>query len=185
MPQILAYVILLIYAVFQELFLRDKAARSFRRASKLDLTTVWYVTAIAISLIAAPLLNSFRIFTVPAIVAYLGLVILILGIVFRATAMIELGKSYTRALIVVKNQRLVTTGLYKYIRHPGYSGTMLAGIGFAMAQGNLLIVLFVIILMSSVYVLRIRQEEEMLRSVFGKKYDTYAKRTKRLIPFVI
>ncbi len=185
MPQILAYIILLTYAIFQELFLRDKSARSFRRTSKLDLTTVWYVAAIVISLIAAPILNSLHILSVPTIVAYLGLVIMILGIVLRAAAMVKLGQSYTRALTVTKNQVLVTTGLYKYIRHPGYSGTLFAGIGFAIAQGNLLIVMFVIILMSSVYIIRIRQEEEILSRAFGKQYDAYAKHTKRIVPFVL
>lgn len=79
--------------------------------------------------------------------------------------------------------RVVETGLYRRLRHPGYTGSLLIWTGFALASRSAPVVALVAGLLAPVYRRRIAAEEELLaRDVPG--YDAYRRRTRRLIPFV-
>ncbi len=79
---------------------------------------------------------------------------------------------------------LVTTGIYRYIRHPQYTGLLLLSLGMLIEWATLpLLILFPVMVFMYVRLAR-REEKEMLRE-FGTAYDLYMKRTKRFIPFVV
>jgi protein-S-isoprenylcysteine O-methyltransferase len=113
-----------------------------------------------------------------------GIAVLAAGLVVRWTAILTLRGAFTVDVAIARGQRLVEHGIYRALRHPAYSGSLLAFLGMGLAYGDWLagLVLFLPILAAFSY--RIRVEERALRAAFGEDYDRYARRTKRLVPFV-
>lgn len=83
---------------------------------------------------------------------------------------------------VKENPELVTSGPYAYIRHPIYTGFLLAMLGSAFVVGNWEFVLFVIFGLYFSY--SARTEEKLMTRTFPTQYPQYKQRTKTLIPFV-
>jgi protein-S-isoprenylcysteine O-methyltransferase len=106
------------------------------------------------------------------------------GMGLRYWASRVLGRFYTRTLRVAGDQELVERGPYRMIRHPGYSAALLlwAGAGLATVNGLAAAVLMLVMLGSYLY--RIRCEEAMLLASLGTPYQSYMKRTWKLVPFV-
>ena len=115
--------------------------------------------------------------------AWVGLVLFATGIALQAAAMWALRGLYTVRLGMQPGHRLVTSGPYRLVRHPGYLSYILAmtGIGLAMSS---LVGLGLVVLIVPFLLRRIEREEEMLADEFGEKYRTYKQRTKRLIPLI-
>jgi protein-S-isoprenylcysteine O-methyltransferase Ste14 len=114
--------------------------------------------------------------------AWLGVAIGALGLIVRAWAMRTLGASYTRTLRTASAQTLVTGGPYRWIRHPGYAGSLLVWVGAALAFHSWVAAVAVATLLGVAYAWRIRSEERMLAVSFGEDYRRYAARTARVIP---
>jgi len=98
--------------------------------------------------------------------------------------MATLGRYYTRTLRTVDEQNVVDRGPYRLVRHPGYSGSLLVWVGYALGLGNWIGAAITAVLLVAVYVWRINAEEALLRTSFGDRYADYERRTKRLVPFV-
>jgi protein-S-isoprenylcysteine O-methyltransferase Ste14 len=115
---------------------------------------------------------------------YFGLLIIVAGMILRFIAIKTLGKFFTVDLSIHDSHKLISKGLYKYIRHPAYAGSLLSFFGFALSLNNWisLIIIFVPVLSSFIY--RINIEEKMLIEELGLKYNDYKKNTKRLIPMI-
>jgi protein-S-isoprenylcysteine O-methyltransferase len=94
-----------------------------------------------------------------------------------------LGASYSRTLRTGVAQTLTEAGPYSLVRHPGYAGSLLTWIGFAVASRSLPVVAVVAGFLGLAYRDRIRAEEELLRRQLPG-YEQYARRTWRLIPYV-
>lgn len=119
------------------------------------------------------------------VVQITGLLLQVSGIAIAVKARITLSSNWTQAYDyqIKKDHELVTSGIYKYIRHPIYTGLTLAVTGgLVIAQTYLFIPLFIALLFWS-YSRGIR-EEQILTKAFGDKYKRYIKQTKMLIPFV-
>lgn len=117
-------------------------------------------------------------------VARAGVAAQVTGLALRGYSMRALGSSYTRTLRIEANhQAVVQTGPYRWIRHPGYLGSLLTWTGFALTSRNLPTVVLVSGLLGAAYRRRITAEEQMLRREL-RGYEHYAQRTSRLIPFV-
>jgi len=86
-------------------------------------------------------------------------------------------------LQIVENQRLITHGVYGHIRHPLYLGEITRNLGFALLFSSLY-GLIIMIIASPFLIWRIHIEEKMLISEFGKEYEEYTKKTKKLIPYI-
>jgi protein-S-isoprenylcysteine O-methyltransferase Ste14 len=82
---------------------------------------------------------------------------------------------------VNKNEHLAMTGPYAYCRNPLYLGSIIIGIGFAMASRDLWVAVGVVALFAFIYVPVIHSEEAFLRERFAE-YDDYARRVPRLLP---
>jgi protein-S-isoprenylcysteine O-methyltransferase Ste14 len=115
---------------------------------------------------------------------WVGVVCLAAGLVVRAWAMTTLGRHYTRTLRTVDEQQVVDRGPYRVVRHPGYSGSILVWVGYAIGLGNWIATATTAVLLGAVYVWRINAEEALLRRSFGDSYADYQRHTKRLLPFV-
>ena len=115
---------------------------------------------------------------------YLGLGLTVVGVIIRFIAIRTLGKFFTVKLSIDDEHRLINTGLYKTIRHPAYTGSMLSFLGLGLSFNNWLCLFVIAIPVYSAFIYRIRVEEKLLLQQPELFYAEYMKHTKRLIPFI-
>jgi len=115
-------------------------------------------------------------------IAILGLTVFIIGIIIRWVSIIQLNKEFTVDVAIIKNHHLNTEGIYKYLRHPSYLGLILICSGLSIAMNSVIsfAVITIPILLALSY--RIKTEENILISQFGKTYKDYMTKTFRIIP---
>jgi protein-S-isoprenylcysteine O-methyltransferase Ste14 len=106
------------------------------------------------------------------------------GLALRWWAARTLGDSYTRTLRVREAQRVVDSGPYALVLHPGYAADILMWLGYGLAWTNVAAVFATTVPLTLAYSYRIAVEEIMLREQMGPEYERYAARTARLIPGV-
>lgn len=163
--------------------LRSKKTDS-RNLDKNSLRVIWITIIISITL--GVLCKSYFKFPIVKLswLNYFGLLIIVLGMILRYIAIRTLGKFFTVDLLIHDSHELISKGVYKYIRHPSYSGSLLSFLGFGLSLNNWisLIIIFVPVLISLIY--RIKIEEKLLLNQVGLKYNDYKKTTKRLIPMI-
>jgi protein-S-isoprenylcysteine O-methyltransferase Ste14 len=155
---------------------RGGAARD--RATRV-LIAVTLGTAIALAAATASQATALRI-AGPHRVA--GLIVMWLGLAIRFWAIAALGRAFRTTVEVDPGQAVVSTGPYRWVRHPSYSGLLLIVAGFGLAVGNWLALVICIVLPLPALLLRIQVEEAELTSVLGDRYRAYQAQTKRLIP---
>lgn len=186
-PLIVAYGVFLIAYILRELFLRrGKVARNLKRGKFDKGSTVLGGIGLVTILIGTPLLNSigYGKFSFGEGLRWIGVFITLLAVALQYWSVITLSKYYTRTLVMLKNQHIVQTGPYKFVRHPGYLGYLLGGIGFGLSASNWIVLLTIETIMLIVLRYRIKAEEKMLLDSFGQQYKNYMKETKMLIPFI-
>jgi protein-S-isoprenylcysteine O-methyltransferase Ste14 len=112
-----------------------------------------------------------------------GLALYIAGVVFMLWAPLHQGRHFSSRVTILPEHELMTDGPFRFIRHPRYVGCMAWGLGLALVflSGPGLAV-------GALYCLsfawRIRDEEHLLAKHFGNEWSRYAKRTKRIVPFL-
>ncbi len=146
-------------------------------------TTRSLVLAYAVGASSAPVLRRVPPRPLPAVAAPAGVVLQALGLGLRGWSMRALGRSYSRTLRSEDGQQLVRTGPYRYIRHPGYAGSLLTWSGFSLTTGSPAVVALVGGLIGRAYARRIAAEELLLRRDLAG-YEAYAATSKRLVPGV-
>jgi protein-S-isoprenylcysteine O-methyltransferase len=111
-----------------------------------------------------------------------GVALFVLGMALRWYSIVYLGRFFTVNVAIAADHRVIDTGPYRLIRHPSYSGALLAfvGLGLCIANWASLAVIFVPTLL--VFLVRIRIEEAALTAALGETYKLYVGRTRRLIP---
>jgi protein-S-isoprenylcysteine O-methyltransferase Ste14 len=114
---------------------------------------------------------------------YVGLVITSLGLAFAVLARLYIGKNWSPLIQVKEGHELIQTGPYAVVRHPIYSGLMLATLGTAIAYGELSgFAGFMMVVAAWGY--KSRLEEAAMAEQFGAQYEKYRSHVKGLIPFV-
>jgi protein-S-isoprenylcysteine O-methyltransferase Ste14 len=105
------------------------------------------------------------------------------GIIIYLVARLTLGRFFSKRLNLIEGHKLKTNGVYKYVRHPSYIGSILFFLGFTLLLNSILgfLVMFVGVIL---VLIRIPFEEKMLINAFGQQYIDYMKRTKKLIPYI-
>ncbi len=111
-----------------------------------------------------------------------GLAVMWLGLVIRVWAIATLGNAFRTTVEVDPGQAVVSTGPYRRIRHPSYTGLLLVVVGFGLALGNWRSLAISALLPLPALLLRIKVEEAELTRVLGDTYRSYQRQTKRLIP---
>ena len=94
-----------------------------------------------------------------------------------------LGRFYSADVTIQKNHRLITTGLYRHLRHPRYLGGVLFAVGFALLFRSW-IGLVGSAMVLGVILFRIKDEEALMRQEFGQEWETYCKQSWRLMPYL-
>jgi protein-S-isoprenylcysteine O-methyltransferase Ste14 len=163
---------------------RRRGAASSLTASRDDRgSTRMIVAAYATAAVVAPAVRMLRRPQLPRVTAPFGLAVEVAGLGLRAWSMRTLGDSYTRTLRVKGAQQVVDSGPYRFVRHPGYAGSLMIWTGFALTSRSVPVVEVVGGLLGLAYHRRVAAEEALLRRELPG-YVAYSKRTKRLIPFV-
>ncbi|HEY2054535.1 MAG TPA: isoprenylcysteine carboxylmethyltransferase family protein [Solirubrobacterales bacterium] len=113
----------------------------------------------------------------------IGIVVLLCGVGFAVWARVHLGRNWGMPMTLKEEPELVTSGPYRFVRHPIYTGILTAVIGTALAVNLLALVAAVALGVFFVYSATV--EERNLATVFPSAYPAYRARTKMLIPFVL
>ena len=119
--------------------------------------------------------------TIGESIRWLGVVLFAAGGALRIWPVFVLGRRFSGLVAIQPGHTLVTSGVYRLIRHPSYLGLLVNSVGWALAFRSR-VGLLITALIIPVLVARIRAEERLLRSQFGAEYDAYQARTSRLIP---
>ena len=119
-----------------------------------------------------------------ALVFAIGMGILVAGVALRVWSFFSLGQYFTFTVKVSRDQPVVTRGPYRLLRHPGYTGGLLAIVGIGLLNGNWVSMATVALLWLALIVWRIHIEENALMTTLDGRYRAYAAQHKRLIPLV-
>jgi protein-S-isoprenylcysteine O-methyltransferase Ste14 len=138
-----------------------------------------------LSVLAALWLHMLDIVTYRPEVFYGGVALMVVGLVFRWVAIRQLGQFFVPEVVIQPGQRVIDQGLYHYLRHPSYTGTLITVIGYGLALTNWLSLLIMLSVFLKIYWVRMTVEEAALVEAFGDEYRAYMRRTKRLIPYIL
>jgi protein-S-isoprenylcysteine O-methyltransferase Ste14 len=111
-----------------------------------------------------------------------GLLLFVLGLAFALWARVHIGRNWGTPMSTKEDPELVTSGPYRLVRHPIYSGILIAGAGTAVALGW--VWLIVVLLIGIYFVYSATVEERYLTEQFPDAYPAYRRSSKMLVPFV-
>jgi protein-S-isoprenylcysteine O-methyltransferase Ste14 len=182
-PQLAGGLLMLGFGGMELILRKGETAKSVAPTTADRGSSALIIAAYAVAVVAfsTDLLPSFAL---GLAVAWVGVVVGMLGFVIRIWAMRVLGEFYTRRLVTTAHQHVVQNGPYRLVRHPGYLGSLLVWTGAAAASGNALCLGTVVLLLAVAYSYRIRIEERMLVGELGTAYEEYRRRSWRLVPYV-
>ncbi len=131
-------------------------------------------------------LDALRIRFVPPspAIEWSGATIVAAGLAFTVWARVHLGSNWSGIVTLKRNHSLVTTGPYAVVRHPIYTGLVLAFVGTALAVGEARGLLAVALGVASLW-RKLRIEERWMVGQFGDAYERYRSRVRALVPFVL
>jgi protein-S-isoprenylcysteine O-methyltransferase Ste14 len=114
---------------------------------------------------------------------WLGAVVTIGGLLFAVWAREHLGRNWSRSVTIKQDHELITTGPYAVVRHPIYTGVLTGFLGMAIAISQVR-GFIVLVLICIAFWIKLRMEEQWMRSQFGEAYATYARQTAALVPYL-
>jgi len=122
-----------------------------------------------------------RLFAESAAVLWAGVLVTALGVGISVWARLSLGTNWSGVVALKKEHELVRTGLYRWIRHPIYTGILVGFLGTELIQGHARGLLGFVILWLSFY-FKARREENFLRQEFGEGFKEHARHTGMFLP---
>jgi protein-S-isoprenylcysteine O-methyltransferase Ste14 len=111
-----------------------------------------------------------------------GIILVIGGLFIRWLAIFSLKRQFTVDVAITKDHRIVSEGIYRFVRHPAYAGSILSFFGLGLFFANILSLAMIFLPTCSAFLYRIRVEEKALIDTFGDEYVRYRNSTNRLIP---
>jgi protein-S-isoprenylcysteine O-methyltransferase Ste14 len=153
------------------------------REDRADRTVLLVFAAIGIPLSFLPALTDrLDVWTIDgAAVRWFGVAVFTVGALLRLWPIFLLGDRFSGFVAIQPGHALVMTGIYGRIRHPSYLGLLIAAFGWALVFRSGIGVLLAALLVVPV-IQRIHAEERLLLAHFGAAYETYRRRTWRLVP---
>jgi protein-S-isoprenylcysteine O-methyltransferase Ste14 len=114
---------------------------------------------------------------------WLGAAVTIAGLLFAVWAREHLGRNWSRSVTIKQGHELITSGPYAVVRHPIYTGSLAGFLGMAIAISQVRgFIAFALVFLA--FWMKLRMEEQWMRSQFGETYATYAHRTAALVPYL-
>jgi protein-S-isoprenylcysteine O-methyltransferase Ste14 len=177
----LSAVVWLVLELRQGITRRPEAAKSDR--GSLMVLRAAYLGGGLVAIIAARALPAAAI-QPESLAGWLSLIFLWSGIALRLWSFRTLGRYFTFTVQTSSDQPVITKGPYRFVRHPGYAGLLLAVIGLSFLFGNWVSAIGMPLAGAAGLVYRIRVEERALTQALGDTYRDYAAARRRLVPFV-
>lgn len=167
------------------LSLRKRSRADAARSDRGSLHVLWVVivSAWVLAILVANLCPVGR-FRVGLTLFAIALSLFAAGIALRWYAIIYLGRMFTVDVAIAADHRLIDSGPYRLIRHPSYAGALLAFLGLGLTLGSLPALVALLVPTCAAYAYRIGVEETALLRGFQGTYAAYARRTRRLIPWL-
>jgi protein-S-isoprenylcysteine O-methyltransferase Ste14 len=125
-----------------------------------------------------------RLYSLGVVPAWLLVGLVAFGFAFCWWARIQLGRTWSWEITLKKDHQVIDTGPYALVRHPIYTGLLLASYATAVAYGNALGFLGALLMTGGVY-LKARREEDLLIDEIGQPYETYRRRVPMLVPRIL
>ncbi len=186
--RIILFLGLAFHKLVWEILKRDQPQKSTRQPLPRK-PGVWLVKAVKVMallflIVQTLFLDIFPISSRPSLLRLIGTAVYLVGLAIAIIGRLQLGKNWANLedYQVLSEQALVTGGIYKYIRHPIYTGDMLLLLGLELALNSWLVLSVVLVV---IVVVRQALAEEVLLSTVFPGYDAYRKRTKMFIPGVV
>ncbi len=150
---------------------------------KFSLRILWISIIMSITLGIFVKNTSFTVLDSDSLFLYFsGIGLILYGLILRWVAILTLKKSFTVNVAVSKAQILVKDGIFRFIRHPAYFGSLCSFLGLGISFNNWLSIIAILIPVLTAFLYRIHIEEKVLLAAFGREYSAYCKKSKRLIP---
>jgi protein-S-isoprenylcysteine O-methyltransferase Ste14 len=108
--------------------------------------------------------------------------LMLAGLVVRWTAILSLGKAFSANVAIRDGQTVKSDGLFRFVRHPSYTGMLLILAAIGLTTRNWIALLLVVVPSMAALLYRIHVEEAVLEQAFGNAYYGYRVRTSRLLP---
>ena len=185
----------LVYLISEFLLTVTRRSRS-RTGTKQDRSTLrvlWVVIMVSVTagIFVAARSTSLRggslsVFALPhgRMFAWVGVFLFVAGLFLRWWAIITLGRFFTVDVTIERDHELVERGPFRVVRHPSYTGVLLAFVGFAFTLRNWAALLIILVPIFAAFIRRMNVEEDALSRALGSRYADYMRRTKRLVPYV-
>ena len=182
-----ASVLGLVYVLSEAGLALKKRARAgeTRDGDRGSLALLWIVIVPSVILaLNMPHLAPFAALSAVRTLTLAGIAIFAAGLAIRWYAIAHLGRLFTVNVAIAADHRLIDTGPYRFVRHPSYTGALMAFLGLALCLANWASLLVMVFPVFVVFVWRMHVEEDALLKALGDQYRDYMKRTERLIPSV-
>jgi protein-S-isoprenylcysteine O-methyltransferase Ste14 len=114
----------------------------------------------------------------------IGFALTVTGITFAIWARLYIGRNWSSSITIKQDHQLIQTGPYSLVRHPIYSGIILASLGTALALRQVRGLIALPIIVAALWY-KARIEERLMLEHFGPEYECYRRETKALVPFVL
>lgn len=175
-----------LYGFFEALMNIRQRRKSKRKTSSdqgslialYGLITVGYALSFAVGATTTGRIHSWNAFFA------CGMALFVIGLLVRIHSILTLRQYFTYSVTKAENHRIIQTGLYRFIRHPGYLGQLVIFLGISLSISNWLSILLMMIPVTLGYLYRIQVEEKFMSEQFGEDYTAYQARTKRIIPML-
>jgi len=175
------------YLISELLLTVTRRSRS-RTGTKQDRSTLLVVWLVIMVSVAAGIFvtKSLPSATIPHYRSFMfsGVALFVTGLLLRWWAIVTLGRFFTVDVTIELDHQLIDRGPFRVVRHPSYTGVLLAFVGLALTLGNWVALLVILVPIGVAFVHRMNVEENALSSALGRQYDDYMRRTKRLVPFI-
>ncbi len=160
-----------------------KAARRVEGMPSRMLRVTLWIGALGILMVdRLPLPWLYREFYRPGLVGFwAGASLTLAGLFFAVWARRHLGTNWSRSVTLKKGHELITSGPYRMVRHPIYTGLLAGFLGMAVAIGQVRGVLAFLLVLAALW-MKWRLEEQWMREEFGQTYADYARRVPAVAP---
>jgi protein-S-isoprenylcysteine O-methyltransferase Ste14 len=139
------------------------------------------VFVIPLIYVFTPLL-SFADYQLPSWVGWIGVAVSVVALWLFWRSHAALGRNWSPTLELRKGHQLITSGVYKYVRHPMYAASLMWGVAQVLLLHNWIAGWSPLLSLMLLYFLRVPREEQMMLDQFGEEYQCYMNRTGRIIP---
>jgi protein-S-isoprenylcysteine O-methyltransferase Ste14 len=181
---LMAVVVISFSGVFVNFFRKGKNEKI--KYTEDENTLLWFRVLVPMALLVSVIFYFLKMghFPIGATGLTIGYIVLALGLIIRWVAISSLGEAFTVKVSILEKHPLKSNGIYRYIRHPSYTGLILYYVALGIIMQNWICFLLLLLFPLVAVINRIQVEEKVLLENFQSEYVHYQKRSWRLIPFL-